>query len=173
MNPTRSALLDVIVALGGTIKVLNVEEHHGEMIGSIQVNRAPGGLKGVDISGALSAQLIDELPVLAAIAPYTQNGIRIRDAKELRVKESDRIALVAKNLRAMGAELTEHEDGLDIPGNQQLHGATIDSGTDHRIVMAFSIAALRASGETEIQGAEAAAISFPEFFSHLEMLSQR
>ncbi len=173
MNPTRSALLDVIVALGGRIKVLNVEEHHGELIGTIQVNRAPGALKGLEISGALAAQLIDELPVLAAIAPYTSEGIRIRDAKELRVKESDRIALVAKNLRAMGAELTEHEDGLDIPGNQQLHGASIDSGTDHRIAMAFSIAALRASSQSEIDGAEAAAISFPEFFTHLETLSVR
>lgn len=173
MNPTRSALLDVIAALGGKVKVLNVEEHHGELIGTIQVNRAPGGLKGIEISGALSAQLIDELPVLAAIAPYTAGGIRIRDARELRVKESDRIALVAKNLRAMGAELTEYEDGLDIPGNQELHGATIDSGTDHRIAMAFSIAALRASSENRIEGAEAAAISFPEFFTHLDALSVR
>ena len=173
MNPTRSALLDVIVALGGRIKVLNVEEQHGELIGTIQVNRAAGELKGLDIVGALSAQLIDELPVLAAIAPYTSTGIRIRDARELRVKESDRIELVARNLRAMGAHLTEHEDGLDIPGNQQLHGAAIDSGGDHRIAMAFSIAALRATGDTEIHGAEAAAISFPEFFTHLEALSQR
>ncbi len=173
MNPTRAALLDVITALGGKIKVLNVEEHHGEMIGTIQINRSEGGLKGIDINGALSAQLIDELPVLAAIAPYTRDGIRIRDAKELRVKESDRIALVAKNLRAMGAEVIEHEDGLDVPGNQKLHGATIDSGTDHRIAMAFSVAALRAEGETQIHGAEAAAISFPEFFVHLEELGQR
>jgi 3-phosphoshikimate 1-carboxyvinyltransferase len=111
--------------------------------------------------------------VLAAIAPYTKDGIRIRGAKELRVKESDRIAVVAKNLRAMGAEVTEHEDGLDVPGNQQLHGATIDSGTDHRIAMAFSVAALRAEGETQIHGAEAAAISFPEFFTHLEELGQQ
>jgi 3-phosphoshikimate 1-carboxyvinyltransferase len=173
MNPTRAALLDVITALGGRIKVLNVEEHHGELIGTIQVNTAPGGLKGIAIAGALSAQLIDELPVLAAIAPYTRDGITIRDAKELRVKESDRIALVAKNLKAMGAEFTEHEDGLTIPGNQQLHGAPIDSGSDHRIAMAFSIAALRATGDTEIHGAEAAAISFPEFFTYLDMLAQR
>lgn len=170
INPTRSALLDVIAALGGKINILSVEEHHGELLGTVQVNRAPGGLRGLDISGALSAQLIDELPVLAAIAPYTTTGIRIRDAKELRVKESDRIALVAKNLAVMGAAFTEHEDGLDIPGNQRLHGASIDSGSDHRIAMAFSIAALRAEGETEIQGAEAAAISFPEFFSHLANL---
>jgi 3-phosphoshikimate 1-carboxyvinyltransferase len=173
MNPTRAFLLDVITALGGKIKVLNVEEHHGELIGAIQVNVSPNGLRGMHIGGALSAQIIDELPVLAAIAPYTTDGITIRDAKELRVKESDRIALVVKNLRAMGAELTEHEDGLTVPGNQQLHGAQIDSGTDHRIAMAFSIAALRATGDTEIHGAEAAAISFPEFFTHLDNLCQR
>ncbi len=173
MNPTRTALLDVLTLLGAKFRVLTVEEHHGEMIGTIQVNVAPGGLKGADISGALSAQLIDELPVLAAIAPYTRDGIRIRDAKELRVKESDRIALVVQNLKAMGAEVTEHEDGMDVPGNQQLHGAQIDSGSDHRIAMAFSIAALRASGETEIHGAEAAAISFPEFFTYLDSAAQR
>jgi 3-phosphoshikimate 1-carboxyvinyltransferase len=173
MNPTRAALLDVIAALGGKIKILNVEEQHGELIGTIQVTTVPGGFKGTTISGALSAQLIDELPVLAAIAPYTRDGITIRDAKELRIKESDRIALVAQNLRAMGAELTEHEDGLTIPGGQQLHGAKIDSGSDHRIAMAFAIAALRATGETEIHGAEAAAISFPEFFTLLNTLSQR
>ncbi len=173
MNPTRASLLDVITSLGGRIKVLNVEEHHGELIGTIQVNGPVNGPRGMHIGGELSAQIIDELPVIAAIAPYTNDGITIRDARELRVKESDRIALVAKNLRAMGAQLTEHEDGLEIPGNQQLHGATIDSGTDHRIAMAFAIAALRATGDTEIEGAEAAAISFPEFFTHLETLSQR
>ena len=101
-----------------------------------------------EISGALSAQLIDELPVLAAIAPYTRDGIRIRDARELRVKESDRIALVAKNLRAMGAKVEEFEDGLDVAGGQTLHGADIDAGDDHRIAMAFAVAALRADGQT-------------------------
>jgi len=175
MNPTRATLLDVITALGGRIKILNVEEHHGELIGSIQVNRAsvaPTG-KPFVISGTLTAQIIDELPVLAAIAPYTANGIIIRDAQELRIKESDRIALVAKNLRAMGAELTENPDGLEIPGNQKLHGASIDSGDDHRIAMAFAIAALRAEGDTEINGAEVAAISFPEFYTSLDLLAQR
>jgi 3-phosphoshikimate 1-carboxyvinyltransferase len=174
MNPTRAALLDVVTALGGRIKVLNVEEHHGELIGSIQVNRGgttPGS--PFTISGALTAQVIDELPVLAAIAPYTANGLIIRDAQELRVKESDRIALVAKNLRAMGAELTENPDGLEIQGNQSLHGAPIDSGDDHRIAMAFAIAALRAVGETEVHGAECASISFPEFFTSLDSLAQR
>ena len=176
MNPTRSVLLDVVSALGAKIRILNVEEHHGELVGSIQVNADPNARKlsqPFEISGALTAQLIDEIPVLAAIAPYTRSGMRIRDAKELRVKESDRIDLVARNLRSMGAQLTEHEDGLDIPGNQQLHGAEIDSGDDHRIAMAFSIAALRASGNTEIQGAEAASISFPEFFTHLDHIAVR
>ena len=173
MNPTRATLLDVVSAMGGVIKVLEIQEQHGEVAGTIQVNRGPAGLRGMEIAGALSAQLIDELPVIAAIAPYTAEGMRIRDARELRVKESDRIALVVKNLRAMGAEVTEHEDGMDIPGGQSLHGAAIDSGHDHRIAMAFSIAALRASSETEIHGAEAANISFPEFFTWLEELAVR
>ncbi len=173
MNPTRATLLDVITAMGGAIKLLDVQEKHGEMIGTVQVNRSRGGLKGIDISGQLSAQLIDELPVIAAIAPYTNTGVTIRDAKELRIKESDRIALVVKNLRAMGAEVEEYDDGLQVPGNQRLHGGLIDSGMDHRIAMAFSIAALRAEGESEIQGADAASISFPEFFNYLDELAVR
>jgi 3-phosphoshikimate 1-carboxyvinyltransferase len=172
MNPTRASLLDVITGMGGKIKVLNVEEQHGEMVGTIQVSRGKQ-LRGRDINGSLAAQLIDELPVIAAIAPYTENGVKIRDAKELRVKESDRIALVVKNLRAMGAEVTELEDGMDIPGGQTLRGGVIDSGLDHRITMAFSIAALRAEGETTILGAEAASVSFPEFFTWLDELAIR
>jgi 3-phosphoshikimate 1-carboxyvinyltransferase len=172
MNPTRAALLDVISAMGGVIKVLDVQETYGEMVGTIQVNRGKT-LRGIEIAGTLAAQLIDELPVIAAIAPYTDGGVRIRDAKELRVKESDRIALMVKNLRAMGAEVTEHEDGMDIPGGQKLRGGVIDSGLDHRIAMAFSIAALRAEGETEIRGAEAASVSFPEFYTWLDELAIR
>jgi 3-phosphoshikimate 1-carboxyvinyltransferase len=175
MNPTRAALLDVIAALGGRIKILTVDERHGELIGTIQLNRAPTASTTTPliISSPLTAQLIDELPVLAAIAPFTSCGIIIRDAQELRVKESDRIALVAKNLRAMGARFTENPDGLEIPGNQALHGASIDSGSDHRIAMALAIAALRATGDTEILGADSASISFPEFFSSLESLALR
>jgi 3-phosphoshikimate 1-carboxyvinyltransferase len=173
LNPTRATLLDVLTALGAHIGVLNLEDKHGELVGVVQVNAPPQGLTGTTISGALSAQLIDELPVLAAIGPYTRNGIRIRDAKELRVKESDRIALVAANLRAMGAEVEEFDDGLDVPGGQTLHGAEIDSGGDHRIAMAFSVAALRATGDTLIRGAESAAISFPEFFDLLDRITER
>ena len=173
MNPTRAALLDVLTALGARVSVLNLEEAHGELRGTLQLTSPPDGLGSTEISGALTARLIDELPVLAAIAPYTRGGIRIRDARELRVKESDRIALVARNLRAMGAEVEEFEDGLDVPGGQKLHGAEIDSGADHRIAMAFSIAALRAEGATLIQGADSAAISFPEFFDLLDRISER
>ncbi|HUV68417.1 MAG TPA: 3-phosphoshikimate 1-carboxyvinyltransferase [Terracidiphilus sp.] len=173
LNPTRAALLDVLTTLGAKIAVLHIEEKHAELVGTVQVSAPSEGLGTALIDGALAAQLIDELPVIAAIAPFTSGGIRIRDAKELRVKESDRIALVASNLRAMGAEVAEFEDGLDIPGGQTLHGATIDAGGDHRIAMAFSVAALRAQGDTLIQGAESAAISFPEFFDLLDQVAER
>jgi 3-phosphoshikimate 1-carboxyvinyltransferase len=173
MNPTRATLLDVLTALGAKISVLNLEEANGELIGSVQLTAPAQGLGSTEVSGALAAQLIDELPVLAAIAPYSRGGIRIRDARELRVKESDRIALVAQNLRAMGAKVEEFEDGLDVPGGQHLHGGIVDSGGDHRIAMAFSIAALRADGDTQIVGAEAAAISFPEFYQLLDQIAER
>ncbi|HLI03261.1 MAG TPA: 3-phosphoshikimate 1-carboxyvinyltransferase [Terracidiphilus sp.] len=173
LNPTRAALLDVLTTLGAKINVLNLEEKHAELVGIVQISAPAEGLSSTAITGAVAAQLIDELPVLAAIGPYTSGGIRIRDAKELRVKESDRIALVVRNLRAMGAEVEEFEDGLDVPGGQSLHGAVIDSGGDHRIAMAFSVAALRAEGETTIRGAESAAISFPEFFELLDLIAER
>ena len=173
LNPTRASLLDVLGSLGARTSVLDLEEQNGELIGTVQLQAPKEGLGSTVISGALAAQLIDELPVLAAIAPYTRGGIRIRDAKELRVKESDRIALVVQNLKAMGAQVDEFEDGLDVPGGQHLHGAVIESGGDHRIAMAFSIAALKADGDTHIQGAEAAAISFPEFFELLERVAVR
>ncbi|HET9363356.1 MAG TPA: 3-phosphoshikimate 1-carboxyvinyltransferase [Candidatus Angelobacter sp.] len=171
LNPTRASLLDVLKIMGAGVSVINLEEHHGELVGTVKVQH--GKLKGTTIEGAQSVALIDELPVLAAIAPYTRDGIEIRDAKELRVKESDRIALVAHNLRAMGAQCEEREDGLRVPGSQKLHGAEIDSGGDHRIAMAFAVAALRAEGETVIHGAESAKISFPEFFQMLESVVER
>ena len=173
LNPTRAALLDVLTALGAHVAVLNLEERNAELVGTVRISAPPEGLRSTAITGALAAQLIDELPVLAAIGPYTGGGVRIRDARELRVKESDRIALVVKNLRAMGAEVEEFEDGLDVPGGQSLHGATIDSAGDHRIAMAFAVAALRAEGDTLIQGAESAAISFPEFFELLDVVTDR
>lgn len=171
MNPTRARLLDILMQMGLHISVTQLEEIHGELIGSLQVTG--GKLTGTTIAGSDSAALIDEIPVLAAIAPFTEKGLEVRDAKELRVKESDRIASVAANLRQMGARVEEHEDGLTIPGNQTLHGAELDSYDDHRIAMAFAVAALRAKGETRIRGAESAAISYPAFFAKLERLSER
>ena len=171
LNPTRARLLDVLMGLGLRISMAELEEQHGELVGTLQVQG--GDLKGVRIVDGDSAALIDEIPVLAAIAPYTADGIEIRDARELRVKESDRIASVATNLRLMGAEVEEFDDGLRIPGGQKLYGASLDSFGDHRIAMAFAVAALRAEGETEIRGADAAVISYPEFFSTLEGLLHR
>jgi 3-phosphoshikimate 1-carboxyvinyltransferase len=171
LNPTRAALLDVLAAMGVRTSMLRVEQHHGELVGTVQVQ--PGPLRGTRISGAQSAALIDELPVLAAIAPYTEEGIEIRDARELRVKESDRIAAVAANLRAMGARVEEFDDGLRVPGGQPLRGAEVNSFGDHRIAMAFAVAALRAQGETRILGADAARISFPGFFTLLEQVVER
>jgi 3-phosphoshikimate 1-carboxyvinyltransferase len=171
MNPTRARLLDILMQMGLRISVTQLEEINGEMVGSLQVEG--GQLKGATIAGADSAALIDEIPVLAAIAPFTEQGIEVRDAKELRIKESDRISAVATNLRKMGAQVEEREDGLKIPGRQSLNGVDLDSFGDHRIAMAFAVAALKAEGETAIQGADAAAISYPEFFNKLEELSAR
>jgi 3-phosphoshikimate 1-carboxyvinyltransferase len=171
MNPTRARLLDILILLGVGISVTQLEEQHGELRGTVKAQGR--GLGTVTITGADTAALIDEIPVLAAIAPYTAGGIEIRDARELRVKESDRIAAIATNLRAMGAEVEEREDGFKIPGNQKLRGADVDSLGDHRIAMAFAVAALRAEGETQIRGADAAVISYPGFFAALESVLQR
>lgn len=171
MNPTRARLLDVLISLGAKITVTQLEEKYGELVGTVQVEG--GKLKGSVISGGDTAALIDEIPVLAAIAPYTEEGIEVRDASELRVKESDRIAAIVTNLRAMGAAVEERPDGLKIPGRQKLHGAEVDSFGDHRIAMAFAVAALRAEGETTIRRSDAAIISYPAFFKTLEGLLER
>jgi 3-phosphoshikimate 1-carboxyvinyltransferase len=171
LNPTRARLLDFLIGLGLRITMGELQEQHGELVGTLQVQG--GELKGARIIKEDTAALIDEIPVLAAIAPYTRDGIEIRDAQELRVKESDRIASVAANLRKMGAEVQEFEDGLQIPGQQKLHGASLDSFGDHRIAMAFAVAALRAEGDTEIEGSDAAVISYPAFYDTLDSLVQR
>jgi len=171
LNPTRARLLEILLLMGVGISVTQMEEQHGELRGTIQVEGRQLG--HALIAGADTAALIDEIPVLAAIAPYTQEGIEVRDAQELRVKESDRISAIAANLRAMGAVVEERQDGLKIPGAQQLHGAEIDSFGDHRIAMAFAVAALRAEGETRLRQADAARISFPAFFEMLEGLLER
>ena len=171
LNPTRAGILDVLASMGAAIRVLEVEEQHGELVGSVQITG--GKLRGASIGGAQAAALIDELPVLGAIAAYTQDGIEVRDARELRVKESDRIAVLARNLRAMGATVEESEDGFRIAGGQRLHGAEIDPADDHRIAMACAVAALGAEGETTIKHAECVAISFPGFWEALERVAVR
>lgn len=171
LNPTRARLLDVLAAMGLVVSVTQLEEQHGELVGTLQAEGRE--LRRISLAGAETAALIDEIPVLAAIAPYTVEGAEIRDARELRVKESDRIAAVATNLRRMGGEVEEFEDGLRVPGGQKLYGAMLDSYGDHRIAMAFAVSALRAQGDTMIRGADAVAISYPEFFATLEALAQR
>ncbi len=171
MNPTRARLLDILVQMGLKVSVAHLEEHQGELVGTIEARGATW--KGALIAGADTAALIDEIPILAAVAPYSEDGLEVRDAKELRVKESDRITAVATNLRKMGAEVEERPDGLRIPGGQHLHGAALDSFDDHRIAMAFAVAALRAEGETTIHGADAAGVSYPTFFAELEIVSGR
>jgi 3-phosphoshikimate 1-carboxyvinyltransferase len=171
MNPTRARLLDILILMGVGISVAELEDKHGELVGTVEVDGRD--LRGVELAGADSAALIDEIPVLAAIAPYTSTGLEVRDAKELRVKESDRIAAIATNLRAMGAQVEEREDGLKVPGKQVLHGAELDSFGDHRIAMAFAVAALRAEGESTMCDADVAVSSCPGFYGALEGLSQR
>ena len=167
LNPTRSALLDVLTAMGCRISVLRVEEQNGELVGTISL--VPGIMKPVEIAGAQTALLIDELPVLAATAPFGA-GLVVRDAGELRVKESDRLTAVTRNLEAMGAQVEQTADGWRIPGGQKLHGAEIEGFGDHRIAMAFAIAALRTEGHTLIHNSECVAISYPSFFADLEKL---
>ncbi len=171
-NPLRSGLLTTLLEMGADLSLENRRVEGGEEVADIRARYSPG-LRGVEVPPQRAPSMIDEYPILAVVAAFASGETRMRGLSELRVKESDRIALVVKNLCAMGAEVAEFEDGLDVPGGQTLHGAAIDSGGDHRIAMAFSVAALRAQGETLIQGAESAAISFPEFFDLLDLVAER
>ena len=166
LNPTRSALLDFLVGMGARIRVPNLESQNGELIGDLEVEYSE--LQGGTIDGGLTAALIDEIPVLAVLGAATEEGLTVRDAGELRIKETDRIHTVVENLRLMGVEAEELPDGMMIPGRQKLHAAKLDSSGDHRIAMAFAVAALRADGESVIEGADAASVSFPEFWDTLE-----
>jgi 3-phosphoshikimate 1-carboxyvinyltransferase len=171
LNPTRSAILDFFTQMGAAVSVVNLVSKQGELIGDLSVRGAQ--LKGGVISGELVPLLIDELPMLAALGPFTEQGIEIRDAQELRVKESDRIAALAENLQRMGATIEERPDGLRVEGRSagKLHGAEIDPRGDHRIAMAFAVAGLAATGDTVILGADCAAVSYPTFFTELRRVS--
>lgn len=173
LNPTRTAVLDLFLSMGASIQMPALRSAHGEIVGDLAVKGAP--LKGAVIEGEQIALLIDELPMLAALGPFTENGIEFRDATELRVKESDRIAALAENLKRMGAAVEERPDGLKVEGRKagKLHGAEINSKGDHRIAMAFAVAGLAAEGETVIRGAECAGVSYPAFFEDLKRVAQR
>lgn len=170
LNPTRTAIIEFLRSIGGDIKILNCESRNGELVGNVQVRSGP--LKGGEIPRDLIPGLIDELPVLAVLGTKAEEGIAFRGAKELRVKESDRISAVAENLRRMGAEVEEFPDGLRVPGRQSLKGAEISSYDDHRIAMAFSVAGLVAHGSTTIRESDCVQISFPAFFETIAKAAQ-
>lgn len=173
LNPTRTGFLDVLRELGASIERQNVRERHGELIGDLVVASRQLTTDGRDkvLSGAMIPNILDEIPMLAVVATQVKGRIEVRDAKELRIKESDRIRTVADGIRALGGDIEEKEDGFSISGPQRLVGGRVDSAGDHRIAMAFSIAGLMADGTTEISEADCAGVSFPEFYESLAMLT--
>lgn len=168
INPTRDGILRVVRDMGGDVTVLNEKVSGGEPVADLLVKHS--ALHGTDISGGIIPTLIDELPVIAVLACMAEGTTVIRDAQELKVKESDRIAVMTENLTAMGAHVTATDDGMIIEGGHPLHGAVIDSYLDHRIAMSFAITALAADGETEITGADCVRISYPDFYETLKAL---
>jgi 3-phosphoshikimate 1-carboxyvinyltransferase len=165
LNASRSALLDVLRAMGADIRIDDEREHGGEPLADLIVRTAP--LHGVTVDGALIPNLIDEIPVLAVAAACAEGRTEIRDAAELRVKETDRLAAMATNLQALGADVEEFEDGLAITGGALLKGTTVDSFDDHRVAMAMGVAGLMAEGTTTITDAGCASVSFPGFWETL------
>jgi 3-phosphoshikimate 1-carboxyvinyltransferase len=170
LNPTRSALLDFLAGMGAPTKILELTQVGGELIGDVLIRntRVRGGV----LEKEQTAALIDEIPVLAVLGAASENGLVVRDASELRVKETDRIATVAENFRRMGVEITVRPDGFEVAGKQKFHAAELDSFGDHRIAMAFSVAALAADGPCTIDNAEAASVSFPEFYDTLRRIAE-
>jgi 3-phosphoshikimate 1-carboxyvinyltransferase len=165
-NKSRTGFIDTLREMGATIAVSGERIRHGEPVADLLIESSK--LQGdFDLRGDMIANLIDEIPVLAVVATQLNGTLNIRGARELRVKESDRIRSVVDNLRALGAEVEEFDDGFRITGPQKLRGGRIDSYGDHRIAMAFAVAGLLAEGETLISGAEAASVSLPEFYSLL------
>src|SRR6202046_2089971 len=170
LNPTRARVLDFLISIGAPIQIPSLQMRDGELVGDVSVR--PALLQGGKIAGAHVAEMIDELPMIGALGPFTEEGIEIHDAQELRVKESDRISTLAAGLRQMGATVEEFPDGLRVAGRSagRLRGAKVDPQGDHRIAMAFSVAALGAEGDTTIRDADCVGVSFPEFFDTLERL---
>ncbi len=170
LNPTRSTLLDFLAEMGAQIKILDVSSTGGELIGDVLIRNSR--IRGGVLEKARTAALIDEIPVLAVLGAASEDGLIVRDASELRVKETDRIATIAENFQRMGLTIHLSQDGFEVPGRQQFHAAELDSFGDHRIAMAFSVAALAADGPCTILGSDAASVSFPEFFDTLHRVAE-
>lgn len=170
INATRAGILDVCAAMGANITLKDVKNDSGEPVADLIVSTSE--LKGVVLEGSLIPRLIDEIPIIAIMACFAQGQTIIRDAAELKVKESNRIDVMVKNLSAMGADIIGTDDGMIINGGKPLHGAVIESNQDHRIAMSFAIASLMASGTTTINQAECVDISYPSFYHDLASLYQ-
>ena len=162
LNPTRATLIDFLISCGAEVRILNIQMQNGEPVGDLRVRGSR--LKGGVIEKQWAASLIDEIPVLAILGAVSEQGLTVRDAAELRVKETDRIETVAANLRSLGVVIETAADGFHIPGGQSFHSGSVNSHGDHRIAMAFAVAALRADGPVLIEESEAASVSFPEFW---------
>lgn len=171
LNPARAGIVSVLASMGANLETVNQRTVNGELVGDVEVRHSV--IEGGEIPSAVIPNLIDELPVLAVLAAKTRQGMWFRGASELRVKESDRLAAVARNLRRLGAEVEEFSDGLRVPGEQTFGGAEVESYGDHRIAMAFAVAGLAAKDGVAIQSAACVNISFPEFFEMLEQVSER
>ena len=170
LNPTRTGFLNAIKKMGCTIKFINTSIENGEKIGNVEVYHQK--LKGITIDKNDVPSIIDELPILALMATQAHGITKVSGAEELRVKESDRIEAICDNLKNMGADVEELDDGFIIKGPTKLNGALIKTYDDHRIAMTFEIASLIAEGKTQLDNNSCISISFPEFYSTLESILQ-
>ena len=169
VNPSRTGIIDILQSMGGDLQLLDQREVSGEPVADILVRSSR--LKGISISGAIVPRAIDEFPAICVAAAVAEGITTIRDARELRVKETDRITAMADNLRKLGITVTESEDGMNITGSELLSGGTVDSCGDHRIAMSMSVAALVASGPITVTDIACVATSFPTFFPLLEKVA--
>ena len=168
LNPTRTGVLEVLEQMGAKIEVLNQRDVAGEPVGDLRVTQ--GSLKPFRFGEEIMPRLVDEVPILSVAACFCDGESRITGAAELRVKETDRLAVMARQLKAMGADIDEHEDGMSIRGGRPLKGAVLDSETDHRVAMSLAVAAMLADGNSSLARSEAAAVSYPSFWDELERL---
>ena len=168
LNPTRTGVLEVLQSMGAQLRVENRTQITGEPVGDLLIEHGP--LMPFSIGADLVPRLVDEIPALAVAALFAEGASRIQGARELRVKETDRLAVMTRQLRSMGAVVEETADGLVIDGPQRLRGAQLDSETDHRVAMSLAVAALNAHGPSRIQGADAAGVSYPDFWHQLGRL---